>query len=58
MIEPRQIVLISDPDSVAHGVSLFPKSDVSFANGSLPPEAEGRADAVAISTDAEWVLCG
>lgn len=50
----RQIVLFSDPHALAHHVSLFPKSDVSFANGSIPPAAEGRADAVAISTDAEW----
>lgn len=54
MSDLRQIVLISDSDKLPHSVALFPKSDVAWANGSIPPEAEGRADAVAISTDAEW----
>ena len=44
MGEPRQIVLISDPERLFQAGELFPKSDVAYANGSIPPEADGRAD--------------
>ena len=60
MMPDRQIILLSAADSVDHVAGLFKnpdgtiKADVIWANGQIPEPAQGRADAVAISTDAEW----
>lgn len=55
MADPTQIVLLPTPEAAAHAAPLFSGSLVAYANGSLPPEAQGFRDAVAIGTDADWL---
>ena len=54
MAESNQIVLLDSPEAAARAIDLFPGSICAYANGELPPEAEGKSDGIAISADANW----
>lgn len=51
----RQIILLPSPEHAAIASRIFTGSDCVYANGALPPEAQGRDDTVVCGPDETWV---